>query len=72
MLGIGLIGRVVSEIQQNVLDQETLLLEYALGEEKSFLFAVTPQSIAIFELPKRETVEAAARVWPISSSMTWA
>ncbi|HEY6970386.1 MAG TPA: CHAT domain-containing protein [Candidatus Angelobacter sp.] len=51
----------LSEIQQNVLDQETLLLEYALGEDKSFLFAVTPQSIAIFELPKRETVETAAR-----------
>ncbi len=51
----------LSEIRQKVLDQETLLLEYALGEDKSFLFVVTPQSIAIFELPKRETIEAAAR-----------
>ena len=51
----------LSDIQQNVLDQQTLLLEYALGEDKSFLFAVTPQSISIFELPKRETVETAAR-----------
>src|SRR5262249_16502892 len=35
----------LSEIQQKVLDQETLLLEYALGEDKCFLFAVTPQAI---------------------------
>jgi CHAT domain-containing protein len=51
----------LAEIQQKVLDQETLLLEYSLGEDKSFLFAVTPQSSAIYELPKRETIEAAAR-----------
>src|SRR5262249_33330073 len=30
----------LTEIQQKVLDQETLLLEYSLGEDKSFLFVV--------------------------------
>src|SRR5262249_25211607 len=50
-----------AEIRSNVLDADTVLLEYALGEEKSFLFAVTPQAIDVFELPKRETVEAAGR-----------
>ena len=49
------------EIQQDVLDEGTLLLEYALGEEKSFLFAVTPDSLSSFELAKRQTIEAAAR-----------
>jgi CHAT domain-containing protein len=51
----------LKEIQNHVLDDETLLLEYALGEEKSFLWAVTPASMQSFELPKRAEVEEAAR-----------
>src|SRR5262249_12339120 len=51
----------LKEIQSDVLDGETLLLEYALGEEKSFLWAVTPTSISSFELPKRAEIESAAR-----------
>jgi CHAT domain-containing protein/tetratricopeptide (TPR) repeat protein len=51
----------LQEIQQQVLDDDTLLLEYALGDERSYLWAVTPNSIASFELPKRAEVEAAAR-----------
>jgi len=39
----------------------TLLLEYALGEKRSFLWAVTPDSITSYQLPPREEVEAAAR-----------
>jgi tetratricopeptide (TPR) repeat protein len=49
------------EIQQQVLDEDTLLLEYALGRERSFLWAVTPTSIASFELPKRAEIEQAAK-----------
>jgi hypothetical protein len=44
-----------------VLDQDTLLLEYSLGEERSYLWAVTPTSITSYELPKRAEIEAAAR-----------
>lgn len=51
----------LKEIQTEVLDEETLLLEYALGEERSFLWAVTPTSISSFELPKRAEIESAAR-----------
>ena len=51
----------LKEIQQRVLDVETLLLEYSLGEERSFLWAVTPTSIKSFELPKRKEIEGAAR-----------
>src|SRR6185369_2944988 len=51
----------LKEIQSRVLDDETLLLEYALGEERSFLWAVTPTSIKSFELPKRAEIEEAAR-----------
>jgi CHAT domain-containing protein/tetratricopeptide (TPR) repeat protein len=49
------------EIQQQVMDADTLLLEYALGEKRSFVWAVTPSSIKSFELPPRAEVEKAAR-----------
>jgi CHAT domain-containing protein len=51
----------LKEIQTQVLDDETLLLEYALGEKQSYLWAVSPNSIRSFELPGRQTVESAAR-----------
>ncbi len=49
------------EIQRQVLDPDTMLLEYSLGDERSYLWAVTQSSIASFTLPKRAEVEAAAR-----------
>jgi CHAT domain-containing protein len=51
----------LDEIQQKVLDADTLLLEYSLGEEKSFLWAVTPRSIKTYELPNRAAIEPLAR-----------
>ena len=51
----------VDEIQRKVLDRETLLLEYSLGEEKSFLWAVTPDAIKTYELPNRAAIEPLAR-----------
>jgi CHAT domain-containing protein len=49
------------EIQRQVLDGDTLLLEYALGREKSFLWAVTPETLDSFELPPRAEIEEAVR-----------
>lgn len=49
------------EIQQQVLDDNTMLLEYSLGEEHSYLWAVTKTSITSYELPKRADIEAAAQ-----------
>jgi CHAT domain-containing protein/tetratricopeptide (TPR) repeat protein len=49
------------EIQQQVLDEKTVLLEYALGKEKSYLWVVTRSDLKSFMLPKREVVEASAR-----------
>lgn len=46
---------------QRLLDADTLLLEYALGERRGFLWAVTPDSIAAFELPPLAEIEEAAR-----------
>ena len=51
----------VAAIQKQVVDENTLLLEYALGEEKSYVWAVTPDSVKSFELPGRATIEAAAK-----------
>jgi CHAT domain-containing protein len=36
-------------------------LEYSLGDERSYVWAVTPESIQSFELPKRSEIEAKAR-----------
>lgn len=45
----------LKEIQQ-LLEPETLLLEYALGDERSYLWAVTHDSLKSFALPKREEI----------------
>lgn len=49
------------DIQQQILDDRTMLLEYALGQEKSYLWVVTQSELKSFELPKRAVIEAAAR-----------
>src|SRR5579859_5698664 len=49
------------EVQQQLLDPNTLLLEYSLGEERSYVFVVSPSSVSAYELPKRDEIEAAAR-----------
>jgi CHAT domain-containing protein/predicted negative regulator of RcsB-dependent stress response len=46
---------------QKVLDDKTLLLEYSLGDDKSYLWAVTPTEIYSFELPSRALIDDAAR-----------
>lgn len=49
------------QIQHQVLDGDTVLLEYALGEERSWLWAVTPEKVESFPLPPRAAIEEAAR-----------
>jgi len=44
-----------------LLDPGTLLLEYSLGEDRSFLWAVETGGIRSFELPPRKEIEALAR-----------
>jgi tetratricopeptide (TPR) repeat protein len=48
------------EIQQ-LLDADTLLLEYSLGQERSFLWAVTRDFLTTHELPKGELINEAAK-----------
>ncbi|MBO0352080.1 CHAT domain-containing protein, partial [Phormidium pseudopriestleyi FRX01] len=47
----------VEQVQQQVLDKDTLLLQYSLGEDRSFLWAVTPDSVEVYELPSRSQIE---------------
>lgn len=51
----------LSEIQAQALDPDTVLLEYSLGEDRSFLWLVTDNAISSFQLPKRSEIEDLAR-----------
>jgi CHAT domain-containing protein/tetratricopeptide (TPR) repeat protein len=46
---------------QRLLDPETILLEYRLGEERSYLWAVSQTKIESYELPRRLELEHDAR-----------
>ncbi|BAY23805.1 TPR domain protein [Calothrix sp. NIES-2100] len=47
------------QIQQQ-LDKDTLLLQYSLGNERSFLWVVSPNSLDTYELPKKAEIEKSA------------
>ncbi|NES21763.1 MAG: tetratricopeptide repeat protein [Symploca sp. SIO3E6] len=51
----------LTEIQQQVLDDDTLLLQYSLGRERSYLWAVSKTGISSYELPPRAEIETAAK-----------
>jgi CHAT domain-containing protein len=48
------------EIQQ-LLDSDTVLLEYSLGAERSYLWAATQNSLRSYQLPRRAEIEQLAR-----------
>jgi CHAT domain-containing protein len=50
-----------AEVREQVLDPDTLLLEYSLGKVHSHVFAITADSLQVFELPARSVIEKAAR-----------
>jgi CHAT domain-containing protein/tetratricopeptide (TPR) repeat protein len=43
----------LADVQQQVLDPQTTLLEYFLGANQSYLFAVTNTTAALFKIPSR-------------------
>ena len=51
----------LKDIQAELRDEDTALLEYSLGEEKSYLWVVTASSLASYELPGRVVIEKSAR-----------
>jgi CHAT domain-containing protein/Flp pilus assembly protein TadD len=51
-----------AEIQQQILrDDSSLLLEYMLGDERSYLWVVTRTEVSSYELPGRAEIEKEAR-----------
>ena len=49
------------QIQDNVLDVDSVLLEYELGEDESFLWFVSKDSFKTVHLPKRSKIEDLGR-----------
>lgn len=49
-------ARLSAKEIQNLLDADTVLLEYTLGKNYSFLFVVTRDKIQIFRLPKADEI----------------
>ena len=47
-----------AQIQQELLDDDTLLLEYSLGQKRSYLWAVAKNEVRAWELPARDKIEA--------------
>jgi CHAT domain-containing protein len=50
----------LAEVQQKVLDADTVLLEYSLGREQSYLWAVTTSGVTLHQLPARDKLDALA------------
>jgi CHAT domain-containing protein/Tfp pilus assembly protein PilF len=47
----------LDQVQGQLLDRDTVLLEYSLGEERSHVFIVSANSIHVVDLPKRAVIE---------------
>ncbi len=50
----------LARVGERLLDEETLLLEFHLGERRSFLWAVTRSARRLVELPAKAVIERAA------------
>ena len=50
----------LAEVQRQVLDASTVLLEYSLGAHQSYLFVATQTGLTIYRLPSRERIERQA------------
>lgn len=46
----------LAEVQQQVLDENTALLEYSLGNERSYLWVATQSGVSLYKLPARGAV----------------
>jgi CHAT domain-containing protein/Tfp pilus assembly protein PilF len=53
----------VAEIQKEVLDSDTLLIEYAMGDPSSYLWVVSNEKVASVTLARRNEIEKVARAY---------
>jgi CHAT domain-containing protein len=50
----------LAEVQQNVLDDQTVLLEYALQSDSSYMWAVSKSGTSLYKLPGRAAIDKLA------------
>src|SRR5215213_624619 len=50
----------LDDVQRRVLDDDTVLLEYVLGDERSYVWVATRTSLLSFELAPRKEIETSA------------
>jgi tetratricopeptide (TPR) repeat protein/CHAT domain-containing protein len=53
----------LARAQKELLDDSSVLLEFLLGEKKSFLWLVSSQSLEMIALPKRQEIERRVRAY---------
>lgn len=46
----------LEQVQQQVLDDDTVLLQYSLGQDKSYLWVVTKEEMTSYQLPAKEKI----------------
>ena len=51
----------MKEVQEQILDEQSLLLEFALGDDQSYMWAVTQTGMTCHRLPKRTEIDQTAR-----------
>jgi CHAT domain-containing protein/Tfp pilus assembly protein PilF len=51
----------LDEIQRDLLEDDSVLLQYALGKERSFLWSVSKKGVTVATLPGRSELEGRAR-----------
>ena len=50
----------LDELQEEILEVDSLALVYALGPQRSYLWAISASQVEVFELPKRQSIEVLA------------
>jgi CHAT domain-containing protein/predicted negative regulator of RcsB-dependent stress response len=50
----------VADVQQRVLDDQTVLLEYSLQPDASYLWAISKSGVSLYKLPARPVIEKLA------------
>ncbi|MDJ0590449.1 MAG: CHAT domain-containing protein, partial [Pleurocapsa sp. MO_226.B13] len=51
----------LEQVQQQILDEDTVLLQYSLGEERSYLWVVTKEGMTSYPLPSEKEIEKRAK-----------
>ncbi len=58
----------LQQIQQKVLDKDTVMLQYSIGKERSYLWLASPTTIQSYSLPGEKDLEEIAK--PFHSAIT--